>query len=44
MVGLRPGRQFSLTGHLNRGVDGVFEIVRVIGPLVSIAKVHTILA
>src|SRR5262249_16617655 len=30
-----------LTGHLNRRVDGVFEIVRVVGRgLVSIAEVH----
>ena len=44
-VGLRPGRQFSFTGHLNRGVDGIFEIGRVIrGRLVSIAEVHAIIA
>jgi hypothetical protein len=37
--------QSSLTGHLNRGVNGVFEIVRVVGRgLVSIAKVHAIVA
>src|SRR5262245_59112246 len=37
--------QRSPTGHLNRGIDGVFEIVRVIGRgLVSIAEVHAILA
>src|SRR5262245_25025654 len=31
----------SLTGHLNSGVDGVFEAVRVVGRgLVSIAEVH----
>ena len=35
----------SLTGHLNRGVDGVFEAVRVVGRgLVSITKVHAIVA
>jgi hypothetical protein len=35
--------QSSLTGHLNRGVDGVVEIVRVVGRgLVSIAEVHAI--
>jgi len=35
------GSQRSLTSHLNRGVDGVFEIVRVVGRgLVSIAEVH----
>src|SRR5262249_21505928 len=33
------------TRHLSRGIDGVFEIVRVIGRgLVSIAEVHAILA
>src|SRR5215470_10751867 len=37
--------QRSPTGHLNRGIDGVFEIVRVIGRgLVSLAEVHAILA
>src|SRR5262245_25397177 len=37
--------QRSLTGHLNRGIDGVFEIVRVVGRgLVSIAEVHAIIA
>ena len=35
----------SLTGHLNRGIYGVFEIVRVVGRgLVSIAEVHAIVA
>src|SRR5262245_33663940 len=35
----------SFTGHLNRGVDGVFEIVRIVGRgLVSIAEVHAIVA
>src|SRR5262245_57593794 len=35
----------SLTGHLNRGVDGVFEIVRVVGRgLISITEVHAIVA
>src|SRR3954452_5363281 len=44
-VGLRLGRYLSLTGHLNRGVDRVFEIGRVIrGRFVSIAEVHTIRA
>jgi hypothetical protein len=37
--------QCSLTGHLNCGVDGVFEIVRVVGRgFVSIAEVHAIVA
>jgi hypothetical protein len=37
--------QRSLTGHLNRGIDGVFEIVRVVSRgLVSIAEVHAIVA
>src|SRR5262249_53966792 len=40
-----PGREFSLMGHLNRGIDGVFEIVRVEGRgFVSIAEVHPIVA
>jgi hypothetical protein len=35
----------SLTGHLNCGVDGVFETIRVVGRgLVSIAEVHAIVA
>jgi hypothetical protein len=35
--------QRSLTGHLNRGINGVIEIVRVVGRgLVSIAEVHAI--
>ena len=35
----------SLTGHLDRGDDGVFEIVRVVGRgFVSIAEVHAIFA
>ena len=35
----------SLTGHLDRGDDGVFEIVRVVGcGVVSIAQVHAIVA
>ena len=39
------GSQSSLTRHLNRGVDGVFETVRVVGrDLVSIAEVHAKLA
>ena len=37
--------QLSLTGHLNRSIDGVFEIVRVVSRgLVPIAKVHAIIA
>jgi hypothetical protein len=37
--------QFSLTGHRNRGINGVIEIVPVVGRgLVSIAKVHAIIA
>ena len=33
------------TGHLNRGIDGVFEIVRVVSRrFVSIAEVHAIVA
>src|SRR6516164_5067950 len=40
-VGLAIARKRSLTSHLNRGVDGVFEVVRVVGRgLVSIAEVH----
>src|SRR5262249_4061941 len=35
--------QRSPTGQLNRGIDGVFQIVRVVGRgLVSIAEVHAI--
>src|SRR5262249_4699989 len=35
----------SPTRHLNRSIDGVFEIVRVVGRgLVSIAEVHAIIA
>jgi Arabinose-binding domain of AraC transcription regulator, N-term len=37
--------QSSPTGHLNRGMDGVFEIVPVVSRgLVSIAEVHAIVA
>src|SRR5262249_52120106 len=37
--------QCSLTGHLNSGVDGFLETVRVVGrALVSIAEVHAIIA
>jgi hypothetical protein len=37
--------QLSLTGHLNRSIDGVFEIVRVVSRgLVPIAEVHAIFA
>jgi hypothetical protein len=39
----RYSSQRSLTGHLNRSIDGVFEIVRVVGRgLVSIAEMHAI--
>jgi hypothetical protein len=39
-VGLAIARKRSLTSHLNRGVDGVFKVVRVVGRgLVSIAEV-----
>src|SRR5262245_8704570 len=35
----------SLTGHLDHGSDGIFEIVRVVGRgLVSIAEVHAVIA
>jgi hypothetical protein len=35
----------SVTGHLNRGFDGIFEIVRVVSRgFVSIAEVHAIRA
>src|SRR6266699_2698524 len=35
----------SVTGHLNRGFDGIFEIVRVVSRrFVSIAEVHSIRA
>src|SRR5262249_47053077 len=37
--------QLSLTGHRNRGINGVFELVCVVGrDLVSIAVVHAIVA
>ena len=37
--------QLSLTDHLNRGIDGIFEIVRVVSRgLVPIAEVHAIFA
>src|SRR5262249_9619646 len=37
--------QCSLTGHLNRGIDGVFELVCVVRRgLISIAEVHAIVA
>ena len=37
--------QLSLTDHLNRGIDGVFEIVRVVSRgLIPIAEVHAIIA
>src|SRR6516165_10155264 len=36
---------FGIKGHLNCGIDGVFEVVRVIGrSLISIAEVHAIVA
>jgi hypothetical protein len=39
----RSSSQRSLTGHLNRGFDGVFETVCVVGRgLVSVAEVHAI--
>src|SRR5260370_10665113 len=42
---VRCRSQSSLTSHLNRCVDGVFEAVRVVGRcLVSIAEVHAIVA
>src|SRR5262245_17800586 len=38
-------RDNGALSHLNRGIDGVFEIVRVVGcGLVSIAEVHAIVA
>ena len=41
----RCSSQLSLTGHLNRGIHGVFEIVRVVSRgFVSIAEVHAIMA
>src|SRR6516225_4693331 len=41
----RSSSQRSFTGHLDRGTDGVFEIVRVVGRgLISIAEVHAIVA
>src|SRR5262249_60485720 len=41
----RCSSQSSLAGHLNRGADGVFETVRVVGRgLVSVAEVHAIVA
>jgi hypothetical protein len=44
-IGLPIASNRSLTGHLNRGIDGVFKIVRVVGGgLVSIAEVHAIRA
>jgi hypothetical protein len=37
--------QRSPTGHLNRGIDGVFEIVGVVSRgLVSIAEIYAIVA
>src|SRR5262249_29256880 len=40
-----PSSQRSPTRHLKRGIDGVFEIVRVVGRgLVSIAEVHAIIS
>src|SRR5262249_21640771 len=41
----RSSSQRSLTGHLDRGFDGVFEIIRVVGcGLISIAEVHAVFA
>jgi hypothetical protein len=41
----RSSSQRSLTGHLDRGFDGIFKIVRVVGRgLVSFAEVHAIIA
>src|SRR5262249_23339456 len=42
---VRCSSQRSLTGDLNRGIDGVFEILRVVGRgLVSVAAAHAIVA
>src|SRR5262245_19446417 len=42
---VRCSSQRSLTGDLNRGIDGVFEIRRVVGRgLVSVAAGHAIVA
>src|SRR6516162_2920112 len=42
-VGCSP--QCSLTGHRNHGINGVFELVCVVGRgLVSIAEIHAIVA
>jgi hypothetical protein len=41
----RLSSQRALAGHLNRGIDGVFEFVRVVGGrFVSIAEVHAVVA
>ena len=41
----RSSSQRSPTSHLNRRIDGIFEVVRVIGrSLISIAEVHAIVA
>ena len=40
---VRCSSQWSLTGHINCGIDGVFESVRVVGRgFVSIAEAHAI--
>ena len=44
-VGRTQRLQRALMGHLNRSIDGVFEIVRVVRrSFVSIAEVHAIFA
>src|SRR5262249_46275480 len=41
----RSSSQCSFTGLLNHSIDGIFEIIRVVGRhLVSIAEVHAIVA
>jgi len=41
----RSSSQRSLTGLLNHSIDGIFEIIRVVGRhLISIAEVHAIVA
>ena len=41
----RSSSQRSLPDHLDRGFDGIFEIIRVVGRhLISIAEVHAIVA
>jgi hypothetical protein len=44
-LGSGGAKSRSLTGHFNRGLDGIFKIVRVLGRgLVSVAEVHAIAA